>query len=130
MLGRQIRDILADPSTLSNAPHPIIYHSLLGIKDPIDDMESMNKPLISPPISTSDLDEEAFLLVFAGSDTGANVLSSGLIRVLDNPGVHRRLKQELQEAWPSIENKPRYEDLEKLPYLVCPRGCQRWDTAF
>ena len=71
-----------------------------------------------------------FLLVFAGSDTGGNVLSSGLIRILDNPGVHRRLKQELQEAWPSLENKPRYEDLEKLPYLVCPRGCQRWDTAF
>ncbi|KAJ3476719.1 hypothetical protein NLI96_g10969 [Meripilus lineatus] len=117
MLGQQIRDILADPSTLSNAPHPIIYHSLLGIKDPIDDIGSINKPLISRPISTSDLDEEAFLLVFAGSDTGGNVLSSGLIRILDNPRVHQRLKQELQEAWPSLENKPRYEDLEKLPYL-------------
>ena len=42
--------------------------------------------------------------------------------VLQNPQVRQRLEAELREAWPVLEEIPRYEVLEKLPYLVCPRS--------
>lgn len=38
--------------------------------------------------------------------------------VLQNPQVRERLEAELREAWPVLEEIPRYEVLEKLPYLV------------
>jgi len=41
--------------------------------------------------------------------------------VLQNPQVRQRLETELREAWPVLEEIPRYEVLEKLPYLVRPR---------
>jgi hypothetical protein len=41
--------------------------------------------------------------------------------VLQNPQVRQRLEAELREAWPVLEEIPRYEVLEKLPYLVRPR---------
>ena len=45
--------------------------------------------------------------------------------VLQNPQVRLQLEAELREAWPVLEEIPRYEVLEKLPYLVrlpIPRG--------
>jgi hypothetical protein len=41
--------------------------------------------------------------------------------VLQNGQVRQRLEAELREAWPVLEEIPRYEVLEKLPYLVRPR---------
>jgi hypothetical protein len=38
--------------------------------------------------------------------------------VLHNPQVQQRLEAELREAWPILEEIPRFEVLEKLPYLV------------
>jgi len=38
--------------------------------------------------------------------------------VLQHPQVRQRLEAELREAWPVLEEIPRYEVLEKLPYLV------------
>ena len=42
--------------------------------------------------------------------------------VLQNPQIRQRLEAELREAWPILEEIPRYEVLEKLPYLVRPRS--------
>lgn len=117
MLMQQISSILADPSVLTNAPHPIIYHSLLNFKA---GKSSSDQAISSDILPFIDLAEEAFLLVFAGSDTSSNTITTGTIHCIENRNVYKALKEELLEAWPRLDDIPRYEDLEKLPYLVRP----------
>lgn len=62
-------------------------------------------------------------MVFAGTDTSSNTLTLGSIHVLQNPDIHHKLKAELLEAWPDLSERPRYEDMDSLPYLVCYPPC-------
>lgn len=59
-------------------------------------------------------------MVFAGTDTSSNTLTFASVNVLYNPDIHSRLKTELLKVWPELSERPRYEDLESLPYLVRP----------
>ena len=108
MLDAQVEEVLANPDSLQSVSHPIIYHHLLtpqkGYKIP----------------SALSLKDEALLLVNAGVDTVSNALIIGIINVLDNPEIHQKLKAELREAWPKLEEKRKYEELESIPYLVGP----------
>ena len=61
---------------------------------------------------------EAYVLVFAGTDTSSNTVVTGLMHVLADEHVYQKLKQELTTAWPDLSTRPRLEELEKLPYLV------------
>ena len=63
-------------------------------------------------------DEEAQALMFGGGDSVANTLMVGLFHVLDQPELYKRLKDEVYQAWPSIENPPTAEALESLPVLT------------
>lgn len=117
-MRKQIDEILADPSVLDHAPHPIIYHSLLGISDPKDDSQPTSTRLVAQPISSQDLTEEAFILLFAGTDSSSTVLATGIINALEKPRVYESMKKELKDVWPSLKTKPKLEELEKLPYLV------------
>ncbi len=108
LLSTQIDAILRDPSELPLASHPIIYHALLSTE------ANKGRPL---PSRQSLLDE-AGILLGAGADTTGVALTTITHHVLHNPGTHKRLRAELREAWPVLENVPRYEVLEKLPYLV------------
>lgn len=38
--------------------------------------------------------------------------------VLSNPGIHRRLRQELMDAFPDPTMEPTLPELEQLPYLT------------
>ncbi|THH28845.1 hypothetical protein EUX98_g5346 [Antrodiella citrinella] len=109
IIAQQIKDILSDPSVLSDASHPIIYHSLLDFKD---------KHASNNNLGFDDLNEEAFVLIFAGSDTTSNTLSTGIIHSIENKTVYKTLKEELLAVWPVLEEKPTYEVLERLPYLT------------
>ncbi|KAJ3545580.1 hypothetical protein NM688_g5608 [Phlebia brevispora] len=103
-LEAQIRHVLKDPEALEQAPHPVIYHSLLN-------------PAHGKRPSFLSLRDEALLLLFAGTDTASNTLAVGTIHALSNPSIHAKLKAEILEAWPDPGVKPRYEALERLPYL-------------
>lgn len=92
-------------------PHPIIYHALLSPE------ANKGRPL---PSRRSLLDE-AGILLGAGADSTGITLMVAAHYVLQNPPVRQRLEAELREAWPVLEEIPRYEVLEKLPYLVRPR---------
>ena len=107
ILAQQIQEILADPAVLTSAPHPIIYHSLLNFKDAFTEST----------LGFNDLNEEASLLVFAGTDTSSNTITTGTIHSIENRRVYRTLKAELLTVWPNLDVKPSYETLEKLPYL-------------
>jgi len=108
LLAAQVDSILRDPTQLTLTPHQIIYHALLSPE------ANKGRPL---PSRQSLLDE-AFILLGAGADSTGVVLTVIAYYVLQNPQVRQRLEAELREAWPVLEEIPRYEVLEKLPYLA------------
>ncbi|KAI0048042.1 putative P450 monooxygenase [Auriscalpium vulgare] len=107
-LLEQIKAVLRDPSVLENAPHPIIYHALLS--------PEINKGHALP--SELGLLHEAQVLFSAGSDTVGTALMVAAFHLLHQPEQQRRLEEELRAAWPVLEEQPRFEALEKLPYLT------------
>ncbi|GJE88578.1 cytochrome P450 [Phanerochaete sordida] len=104
MLLDQIHNIFANPQTLVNSDHPTIFHELMEAKDP---------SVLSERVFFT----EAWLYLFAGTDTSSDALTAGTLHVLGDPAIHQKLVQELREAWPKLDERPRYEDLESLPYL-------------
>lgn len=108
VLGAQVTDVVKNPESLQGAPHRIIYHELLN--------PEASKGLPLP--SAGSLYEEAQALMFGGSDTTGNTLMLGTFHLLESPGLLERMKEELLRAWPALDKPPRFEDLEKLPFLV------------
>ncbi|KAI9459868.1 putative P450 monooxygenase [Lactarius psammicola] len=104
----QIDEILRNPASLENTPHKIIYHSLL------DPDANKGRPLPSK----MSLRHEAASLLGAGSDSGSITATTISYHVLHNPEVYKRLVDELRTVWPVLEEVPRYEVFEKLPYLT------------
>ena len=117
LLNQQIREIVADPSLLTKAPHPIIYHSLLNFR-PGGKSTSAEIVTEAPSLSVDDLQEEAFVLIFAGADTTSNSITTAIVNAIENRKVYKTLKAEVLEAWPVLDAKPSFEAIEKLPYLV------------
>ncbi|KAI9459930.1 putative P450 monooxygenase [Lactarius psammicola] len=103
----QIDEILRDSSSLENASHRIIYRSLLG-----RDAKGRRS------LSKLSLWHEAAALLGGGSDTIAVAAVTISYHILHNPEVQQRLVNELRTAWPVLEEVPRYEVFEKLPYLA------------
>ncbi|KAH9177310.1 putative P450 monooxygenase [Lactarius sanguifluus] len=110
-LMHQVYGVLRNPSSLENASHKTIYHSLLG-RD-VKERRSLSKV---------NLWHEAGALLGGGSDTIATASTTISYYVLHNPGVQQRLVNELRTAWPVLEEVPRYEVFEKLPYLEILNG--------
>ena len=42
----------------------------------------------------------------------------GAYHILQNPEVKQRLADEVRSVWPELDQPPKYEVLEKLPFLV------------
>jgi hypothetical protein len=110
LLGVQVTEVVQDPESLQGAPHRIIYHELL----------SPEARKGAPLPSAGSLYEEAQALMFGGADTTGNTLMLGTFYLLESPGLVERLKEELLAAWPVLDTPPKFEDLEKLPFLVRP----------
>jgi hypothetical protein len=108
VLGAQVTDVVKNPGSLQGAPHRIIYHQLLNPE------ASKGAPLPS----AGSLYEEAQALMFGGGDTTGNTLMLGTFHLLESPDLVARMKEELHKAWPVRDKPPRFEDLEKLPFLV------------
>ena len=108
LLGAQVTDAVKNPDSLLGAPHRIIYHELLSSE------ASKGAPLPS----AGSLYEEAQALMFGGGDTTGNTLMLGTFYLLESPDLVERLKEELHKAWPVLDTQLRFEELEKLPFLV------------
>lgn len=108
MLEQQVKDFMANPKLLKDTSNPTIYHRLL---DP-----ELNKAAGVP--STGSLYEEALSLFFGGAESSGNTTMLGSYHILQNPEIEKRLKEELREAWPVLDEMPKLEELEKLPYLT------------
>ena len=68
--------------------------------------------------NTTELNEEALMLLTAGNDTTANAMIFGVYYICRHPDVQRELAAELHAQFPGTEQKITYEDLRNLPYLV------------
>lgn len=107
-LSTQVKQVVANPSSLEEISHPVIFHQLLSAE--------ANKGQKIP--DEKSLLQEAQSLLFGGSDTVSNQTMLGIWHMLENPSLVRRLKKELLGAWPVLGTSPSFESLEKLPFLV------------
>ena len=56
-------------------------------------------------------------MVFGGADTTANALMFGSFHLLRNRETYDRLKKELEDNWPRLEEPPSLRKVESLKYL-------------
>lgn len=68
--------------------------------------------------NTTELNEEALMLLTAGNDTTANAIIFGIYYICRHLNVQQRLATELQAQFPDIKQKIDYEGVKKLTYLV------------
>ena len=68
--------------------------------------------------NTTELNEEALMLLTAGNDTTANAMIFGVYYICRHLDVQRELAAELRAQFPGTEQKITYEELRNLPYLV------------
>lgn len=108
-LRSQVQKLTTDPEHLKTLPHSTtIWNELL-------------RPELHPDGKIPDsgsLFEESQALMFGGADTTGTTLMHGTFELLHEPEVLKKLKAELQEAWPDVAQNPPLSVLEPLPYLV------------
>lgn len=78
----------------------------------------MDKNIPAHEKTVNRLGGEAWSVVFAGSETTANVLTTIHFHLLANPSKMDRLKEELEGAMPDPNMRPTLQTLEQLPFLV------------
>ncbi|KAJ6186275.1 Cytochrome P450 [Penicillium mononematosum] len=64
------------------------------------------------------LEDEALLVLGAGTETTARVMSVGLFYLLSNKTLFYRLRAELKPLMPTPDARPTWNQLEELPYLT------------
>lgn len=108
-LRQQVLDLSSNPDHLKTLPHSTtIWNELL-------------RPELHPDGRVPDagsLFEESQALMFGGADTTGTTLMHGTFLILKDAAVYRKLKAELRQAWPVLEDAPSQATLETLPYLV------------
>ena len=78
---------------------------------------SQNEPGYEAP-TVKHMQEEAFSLLTAASDTAGNAMTVATYHMLTNPDMLATLQKELRDAFPDPHGKLPYQTLEKLPYLT------------
>ncbi|KAF8488483.1 putative P450 monooxygenase [Russula emetica] len=104
----QVKSVMQNPKLLDDAPHRVIYSELLN--------PEAIKGLPSP--TALQLSHEGRVLFAAGSHAVGTTLMTGVYHLLRNQEAKQRLVDEVRTAWPVLDQAPRYEDFEKLPFLT------------
>ncbi|ERF70020.1 hypothetical protein EPUS_03572 [Endocarpon pusillum Z07020] len=107
-IKQQVIDLSSNPEHLKMLPHSTtIWNELL-------------RPELHPNGRVPDpgsLFEESQALLFGGADTIGMTLMHGTFHILKDVEVYQKLKAELQQAWPVLEDAPSQATLETMPYL-------------
>jgi cytochrome P450 len=122
-LKQRINAHVDDPETLKELPHSTTIFNLL----------------INPEVHKSkkaadaeSIYQESQALMFGGGDTTASVIMIGTFYLLKHPELGKRLKGELRDAWPDVNQELSLKELEALPYLVSiffPMNLTETDTG-
>ncbi|ERF76671.1 hypothetical protein EPUS_02210 [Endocarpon pusillum Z07020] len=106
-LAKLVEDIRhGNDLSYEKSGHRTIFHDLLESRLPSSELERVR------------LRDEAFSLITAGSATTAYVLKAVSYFIAANPAVRQKLFQELKTVIPGRGDRPRLQDVEKLPYLT------------
>ncbi|KAK8098078.1 uncharacterized protein PG998_013564 [Apiospora kogelbergensis] len=108
IIHRQLQAVLNSPGKLEDAPHQTIFHRMLDAK--------AWRTKVLPDLT--ELHDEGFTLVFAGSNTVADTLIMGHWHLLRKPELLKALREELLSVWPFLATRPNLADLESLPLLA------------
>lgn len=91
--------------------------------------EELNESDLPPQEKAVDrLTEEGFSLILAGADTSTQALIHISFHLLDNPTILKQLQAELQKAMPDPNSPLRWQELEKLAFLVRPKAAHVFAT--
>jgi cytochrome P450 len=104
---KKIKETMSSRGDFMGTKHRTIFHDLLD-----------NDSLPPEDKTVSRLNQEAQLLLSAGTVTTATSLSSALVYLLLDPKRLQVLIEELEEAIPDITRPARESELGELPYLV------------
>jgi cytochrome P450 len=67
--------------------------------------------------------DESWVILGAGTATTARTLSMASFHIFSQERILRKLREELRPVMPRLDSKPRFAELEGLPYLVsCSRN--------
>ncbi|KAL7928749.1 cytochrome P450 [Trichoderma chlorosporum] len=80
-------------------------------------LKAMDEKDPSAPPSERAVQEDSRLLIIAGSETTAGVLSNAFHLLLTNPHTYERLQKELQKEFPGGIRDWTYEKAKAIPYL-------------
>ncbi|KAK8085380.1 hypothetical protein PG997_006651 [Apiospora hydei] len=108
IIHRQLQAVLNAPEKLEDAQHQTIFHRMLDA--------NAWRTKVLPDLT--ELHDEGFTLVFAGSNTVADTLVMGHWHLLQQPELLAALREELLTVWPFLGTRPSLADLEALPLLT------------
>lgn len=69
--------------------------------------------------TTERIMHEGFSLVIGGTETTARALSIGIYHLLADDAIRTKLREELKQVMPTPNSQPTWNQLEKLPLMVC-----------
>jgi cytochrome P450 len=68
--------------------------------------------------TTWQLKDEAYSVLVAAADTTGNAMTVAAFNVLYNQNIYKKLVAELENAFPNVNQRLPFVELERLPYLV------------
>jgi cytochrome P450 len=80
--------------------------------------ELLDSDLPPEELSVKRLGEEANIILGAATETIKGALTVATFHLLNNPTLHKKLREELLSAIPEKDTILPLPDLEKLPYLT------------
>ncbi|KEF57257.1 uncharacterized protein A1O9_05174 [Exophiala aquamarina CBS 119918] len=86
--------------------HPTIFHALLNANAPASEKHPDR------------LWQEGFLVIGAGTETTAWILTTTMYYLIANPCAYNKLKQELLTEFPNISATPTIAVVDRLPFLI------------
>ncbi|KAF2834919.1 cytochrome P450 [Patellaria atrata CBS 101060] len=95
-----------EAGTFKSGSHPSIFEELLDSDLPPEEK------------SVERLQGDGQAIIGAGTETTASTMASGIVRILSNPDILAKLKEELEDAIPNPNEMPSLSALQKLPYLT------------
>ncbi|RJE21131.1 Cytochrome P450 [Aspergillus sclerotialis] len=119
-----LKKISPSAFTLASQKHDLYLRSVEALhkKTPTDNGHTILDTLVSPSMpahlrTAERITNEGHSITVAGIETTARTLSVGTYYLFTNESIRLKLRQELREAMPTLDSRPTWYQLEKLPYL-------------
>jgi cytochrome P450 len=68
--------------------------------------------------TVDDLKDEAYSMLAAAADTTGNAMTVAAYKVVSNPEIYAKVREELEAAFPDPNATLDFVKLEQLPYLA------------